>query len=385
MTPCLPWSTSDWRIMAEIENQDEHPPPPRKNPQLLGHDAAQSTLLEAWRSGRLAHGWLLSGPRGIGKATLAYRFARFVLSGGGAGGLFGDSGHDLEMDPQDPVFRRIAAGGHADLMTVEKSYDQKRKRMRDEIVVADVRALAPFVRLTSSEGGWRVVIVDSADEMNPNASNALLKILEEPPDNVLLLLISHSPSRLLPTIRSRCRGLAIQPLEEARVEGLLAAHRPDLASGEAAALARLAEGSPGRALRLADAGGLALYGDMVGLLECGDGRGLDIAALHSLAERVSRPNARDAYGVLMELISQWLTRLVRFGATQATAEAIMDKAVIEGEGAVIENLLARASLEQWIEVWDKIGRLTVDVERVNLDRKQVVITAFSALEATARP
>jgi DNA polymerase-3 subunit delta' len=166
------------------------------------------------------------------------------------------------------------------------------------------------------------------------------------------------------------------------VAGLLSRHRPDLTPGETRSLARLAEGSPGRALRIDDAGGLALYGDMVGLLDGGAGRGgLDVAALHGLAERVARPNARDAYATLMDLLSQWLVRLVRHGATGG---ATADYAVIEGEGAVIESLLARASLEQWIGVWEKIGRLTVDVERVNLDRKQVVITAFSALEATAR-
>ena len=355
---------------------------PKRNTKFAYMRETEALLLDAWRSGRLAHGWLIHGPPGIGKATLAYRFARFVLSGGGAGGLFGDGAQGLAMDPDDPVFRRIAAGGHGDLMAVEKSYDDKRKRFRDEIVVADVRAIASFMRLTSSEGGWRVVVVDSADEMNLIAANAILKILEEPPDKSLLLLVSHSPSRLLPTIRSRCRALAMRPLAEDTALALLSRHRPGLAPLEAAALARLAEGSPGRALRLADAGGLALYGEIVGLLA---GGGLDVAALHGLAERVARPNARDAYGALMELLSQWITGLVRLGATRASADEIAHKAVIEGEGAVIERLLARASLEQWIEVWEKIGRLVADVERVNLDRKQVVITAFSALAAAARP
>ena len=377
MARLSPWSIAGWRMMAETEAAGEFPPPPRGNPELVGHDAAEASLLDAWNSGRLAHAWLINGPPGIGKATLAYRFARFVLSGGGEGGLFGDDAQSMAMDAGDPIFRRVAAGGHADFLAVEKSYDAKRKRFRDEVVVADVRAIAPFMRLTAAEGGWRVVVVDSADDMNPNAANALLKILEEPPDKALLLLISHSPSRLLPTIRSRCRALAMGPLDEDRVASLLCRHRPELAAAEAALLARLAEGSPGRALRLADAGGLALYGDMIGLFE-----NPDIAALHGLAERLSRPSARDAYGVLMELLSQWLTRLVRLGAT---GEVIASGAVIEGEGAVIERLLARASLEQWIEVWEKIGRLVADVERVNLDRKQVVITAFNSLAAAARP
>ena len=357
---------------------DESPPPPRKNPDLMGHEGAEATLLEAWGSGRLAHAWLLCGPAGIGKATLAFRFARFVLAGGGEGGLFGDGAESLAVDPENPVFRRVAAGSHADMMTVERTLNDTRTRLRDEIVAKDVRALGPFMRLTASEGGWRVAVVDCADEMNPHAANALLKLLEEPPDKALLLLVSHSPGRLLPTIRSRCRRLNLGPLDEDRVREFLAEFRPELAADETAALARLAGGSPGRAVRLADAGGLALYGEMIGLLS-GAG-GLDVAALHALAERVARANARAAFATLMELLGQWLARLVRIGATGGAPDE-----VVAGEGAVIERLLGRASLEQWTEVWEKTGRLAADVERINLDRKQVVISAFTALEATARP
>ncbi len=223
-----------------------------------------------------------------------------------------------------------------------------------------------------------MAVVDTADEMNPNAANALLKLLEEPPDKALLLLVSHAPGRLLPTIRSRCRRLNLGPLDDDRVRDFVAEHRPDLAAGEAAALARLSAGSPGRALRLADAGGLALYGEMIELLS-GAG-GLDVAALHALAERVARANARAAFATLMELLGQWLARLVRIGAVGGQPDE-----VVAGEAAVIERLLGRASLEQWTEVWEKTGRLVADVERINLDRKQVVITAFCALEATSRP
>lgn len=364
--------------MAETySDTPDIPPPPRKNPELIGHGAAEAALLDAWNSGRMAHAWMLCGPKGIGKATLVYRFARFALAGGGGGGLFGDAPDGLAMEPEDPVFRRVAAGGHADMMTVTFSFDDKRKRWREEIVVDDVRALGPFMRLTASEGGWRVAVVDSADDMNINAANALLKILEEPPDKALLLLVSHSPGRLLPTILSRCRRLTMQPLDEAQVTDFLGRHRPELDAGEATVLARLAEGSPGRALRLADAGGLALYGEMVEMLSAVDG--LDVAALHAMADRMARVNARDAFATLMELLSQWLVRMVRAGAAGTTPNEVM-----AGEGAVVERLLARASLEQWTEVWEKIGRLAADVERINLDRKQVVISAFNALEATAR-
>jgi len=171
-------------------------PPPRANPDLLGHQAAETELRRLFDSGRMPHALLLSGPRGIGKATLAFRLARFALAQGAgeeAGpSLFGeDGGAGLAIPSDSGVFRRIASGGHADLLTVERAYDPRRRRMRGEIVVGDTREISTFLRLTPAEGGWRVVIVDGADEMNRNAANALLKILEEPPQRALLLLIAH--------------------------------------------------------------------------------------------------------------------------------------------------------------------------------------------------
>lgn len=351
------------------------PPPPRANPDLIGHGEAEAALLKAYRSGRLAHAWLLAGPPGIGKATLAYRFARFVLAGG-QGDLLGDAAPTLALDNDDPVFRRVAAGSHADLLTVERSLDD-RKRLRTVIVVDDVRKAGGFLSLTPAEGGWRVVVVDCADELNLNAANALLKMLEEPPDKALLLLISHAPGRLLPTVRSRCRRLVMRPLDEGPLGDFLSHHRPQLGD-DAAALARLAEGSPGRALALADQGGLALYQEMVELVA--GSPELDSEALHVLAGRLARADAEPAYRTLMDLLVQWLERLVRGGATGAAPAE-----VVPGEGAVMRRLLDRRGLEQWTEVWERIRRLAADADRVNLDRKQVVIAAFGALGAATRP
>ncbi len=353
---------------------------PRDNPDLVGHGEAEAMFLDAWNSGRLAHAWLLVGPKGIGKATLAYRMARFVLSGGGeGGGLFGGGPETLAISPDHPVFRRVAAGGHADLKVVERGYtDDKKTKLRNDIVIDDVRGIGHFLSLTPAEGGWRVVIIDAADEMNRNAANAVLKVLEEPPRNALMLLISHSPGRLLPTIRSRCRRLTCKPLPEATVADLLARARPDLAPDDVTALARLGEGSVGKALALAGEGGLDLYREVVGMLSALPK--MDVPALHAFGERVARPDADAAWRTVTELLGWWLARLVRAGGSQGRGMA----EVVPGEAAVMGRLLSGASLEQWLEVWEKITALFARTDAVNLDRKQAVISAFLAVERLAR-
>lgn len=352
--------------------------PPRENPLLLGHEAAETVLLNAYRSGRLPHAWLLSGPRGIGKATLAFRFARFLFGdGAGAAGLFSAPGASLAMAPDHPVFRRVASGGHADLLVVERGLDPKRKKLRREIVVDDTRAIAGFLRLTPAEGAWRVVIVDGADMMNRNAANALLKILEEPPAKALLLLVSDNPGRLLPTIRSRCRILALKPLGEGEVTEALAHYRPDLVAGDRAILAQLAEGSIGRAIDLAAAGGLGLYRSLVRLI---DGLPtLDGATLHALADRLARADGEDSYRLLGELLPGWVARMV---ALATGGEG--GRAALPGEAQSMRRLAGRRALDQWVDVWENLNQLFALADEVNLDRKQVVLNAFFALAEAAR-
>jgi DNA polymerase-3 subunit delta' len=355
-------------------------PDPRDNPDLIGHGDAERAFLDAWNSGRLAHAWLLSGPKGIGKATLAYRIARFVLAGGGeGGGLFGGPPESLSISPDHPVFRRISAGGHADLKVVERGWsDDKKTKMRTEIVIDDVRGIGGFMSLTPAEGGWRVVIIDAADDMNRNAANAVLKVLEEPPRNALMLLLSHSPGRLLPTIRSRCRRLALKPLPEATVARLLADYRPDLGAEDITALARLGEGSVGKALGLAAEGGLDLYRELIGLLSTLPK--LDVPALHAFADRVARSDADAAWRTVTELLGWWLARLIRAGGREGRGMS----EVVAGEGALMGRLLGAADLERWLEVWEKVTALFARTDAVNLDRKQAMLTAFLAVERLAR-
>jgi DNA polymerase-3 subunit delta' len=372
---------SDEDVFDEGEDRGAAPavPAPRENPSLLGHETAEAALLGAYRSGRLPHAWLLSGPRGIGKATLAFRFARFVLAGGGAaeGGLFAaPPPASLAIAPTHPVFRRVTSGGHADLLVVERGFDLKRKKLRSDIVVDDTRAIAGFLRLTPAESQWRVVVVDGADFMNTNAANALLKILEEPPEKALLLLTSDNPGRILPTIRSRCRMLPLKPLPQGMVEEALERYRPDLAAAERAALAGLAEGSIGRALDLAAAGGLGLYRALLKLLE--KLPQLDGVALHALADRLARGDAEEAFRLAAELLPGWVARMVTLAAGgEGTA-------TLPGEAEAMRRLARRRGLEEWVEVWENLTHLFASADDVNLDRKQVVLSAFFALEEAAR-
>lgn len=351
-------------------------PPPRENALLFGHEAAEAALLDGALSGRLAHAWLFSGPSGVGKATLAFRFARFLLAGiPTEAGLFGGPPRSLSIEPSHPAFRRVASGGHPDLLVVERGLDPRRKKLRSEIIVEDTRSIGAFLHLTPAEGQWRVVIVDDADQMNRNAANALLKVLEEPPKRAILLLLSDNPGRLLPTIRSRCRMLALKPLPPALVQEALRRYRPDLAPEDASLLVQLADGSIGRALDLASGGGLALYRGILDMLvKAGDGE-----AVHGFADRLTRSGADETYRLFTELLPAAIARLVAVVAGgHAATEALPQ------EQAALRRVTSGGGLDQWVEVWEKLTRLFAQADSVNLDRKQAVLNAFFALEEAAR-
>ncbi len=329
-------------------------PAPRANPRLEGHEAVEALLVEGMRTGRLHHAWLLTGPPGIGKATLAYRFARRLFAGV-------PEGNSLALPAEHPVFRRVATGSHADLLTIEREWDPKRKKIRSEIVVDDVRRIAGFLHRTAAEGGWRVVVVDGAETLNSNAENALLKVLEEPPPRAMLLLACSAAGRLLPTIRSRCRRLPLSPLPEQTVAGLLESYLPEADAATRARLAALSDGSPGRALRLAESGGgaAALVDQVMAELPR-----VDVARAHAVADALGRED--EPFATFMELLSAGVATAVRdAGRGRADPDQL--------------RLLGARPLDAWVAVWHALVRLQDETEGAYLDKRQAIVTGLLML------
>ena len=350
-------------------------PHPRETRALIGHEAAECELARAFAGGRMHHAWLIVGPEGIGKATLAYRLARHVLARPSERQTTGES---LAIAPETAAARQIRALSHPGLLVLRRPYDMRSKRIAASIPVDEVRRLKSFLGLTAGEGAWRVVIVDAADELNLNAANALLKSLEEPPTRALFLLVASEPSRLLPTIRSRCRRLDIAPLpgEELRqaTEAALAAAAMEMPGAQRwPLLERLAEGSPRRALQLAGSGGAELYERIEALLSALPQ--VDWPAAHTLADQLSLAANEQRFEAFYDLLLDLLARLVR---TRATGLAVGP------EAALAERLIAEPRLPAWAALWEGILRERADTALLNLDKRALILGTFAQLEAVAR-
>lgn len=336
-------------------------PHPRETIGLIGHDDAEATLLDAFRSERFHHAWIVGGPRGIGKATLAFRFARFAFSHPDRFSPPVMAAETLAVDPQSPVSRKVATGAHPDILHLRRPLNEKTGRFRTELTVDEVRRTVSFFGSTASGGNWRVCIVDAADDMNANAANALLKILEEPPPHSVFFVLSHAPGRLLPTIRSRCRRLNLKPLDADMVSAGIDRLVPDHGLGPAdrELVARLSGGSLRRALQLVLTGGLdlaRLFDRLVAGLP-----DVDTEALHGFADFAAANGSDDAWALFYDLVSEHLHGRLRAEAASGGQRLV-----------------------RWSEVWEKTNRAVSDADALNLDRKQVVLSVFRQMAHTAR-
>jgi DNA polymerase III subunit delta' len=329
---------------------------PRETTALFGHAEAERTLLDAYKSGRIPHAFLIGGPPGIGKATLAYRLARFVLAHPDPKAAAMQKAASIAVTEDHPVARRIAAQAQADLLVLERVTNEQTDKLYTVIRVDDVRRTVPFFGSTAGEGGWRICIVDAIDDLQREGANALLKILEEPPERSLLLLISHAPGRELPTIRSRCRRLLLRPLATADVvRALAAATGREADDAELRNAAAASDGSVSRALSFLDEGAQALRQrvlDLFAQLPNPDPR-----ALHALGD-VLGGNEPQTLAAFMDLVNGWLSGRLERGQLPHMARAA--------------------------EVWEKVNTAARDVETYNLERKPLVFTVFGLLAEAAR-
>lgn len=328
-------------------------PHPRTTQSLVGHEAAQTEILSAWNSGRFPHAFLIGGPEGIGKATLAYKIARFMLSQPPA------TAKSLDVPPSHPAVHQIAALSHPDFLLLRRIAPDEDKKVPTEIPVGEIRKLVKFFGSTAASGGYRVCIVDALDDLNKSGANALLKILEEPPAKSLFLLISHSPGRLLATIRSRCRKLLLRPLTTEEVTHALkniASETGDLPLDKIAEAATASGGSVRHAFSLLLGEGLEVRGmteKLLAALPSPDGE-----SLHRLGDSL---RDRDGFYVFTETVEDWLA------------------------AAATEPGVSSARLARFAETWENVRRAGIETDAFGLDRKPFVFKVFAMLSEATQP
>ncbi len=331
-------------------------PHPAETAGLFAHAEAEQAVLEAYRGGAMPHAWLITGPEGIGKATLAYRAARFILANPDPRAPAVRDAADLAVDPRARAFHTVASFSHPDLMALRRIAGPERERLPQFIPVEDVRRLKGFFSATASAGGWRIAIVDTVDEMNAAGMNAMLKVVEEPPPRSLIFLISHVASRVLPTIRSRCRRLPLRPLGTGEIAAVLRAI-PDIGAGadpaEIEAAAKLSGGSARRAVEAFGGDGFDWHQTVAAALE--QAPGIDPLALHRLGDQLQRRDDAELR-IFIEAVRAHLTSRLAANAAQPPAR-----------------------LAGLAEVWEKVDRAATDTRIYNLDRKPLVFNVFSML------
>ena len=352
---------------------------PRTMQFCLGHGTVEKKLLENFNADRLPHGLIFSGPKGIGKATMAYRFAKFLLKHGATNpnqeALFGDDDAPapatFDISPDEQAARLVTSGGHPDLMSVERIYDAAKNRYKAGVEVAEIRKVAPFLRMTAADGGWRVVIIDDADTMNRNAQNALLKILEEPPKNTILILVAHRLGTLIPTIRSRTQFIHFRPLPQDILQELLTRKGQGFNVEELDTFTHLSSGSFGKILQYVEEGGLDTLEKIISIFQSYPD--WDWPEIHIIADSLGGKGQDQEFQNFQELL-QWV--FAQLTLAKARGQGIQSaKLNIE----VFQSLLKNSSLERLLKICENLHSHFNRANVANLDKRQAVLGAFSLI------
>lgn len=348
-------------------------PHPRETRVLYGHGLALEELKRNLQGGHMPHGWLISGPGGIGKATFAYHLAREVLNGAVNGGGIPAA----EQPHREHTDRLVAALSHPRLFVLRRPWQAQAQKFGMSIPIAEIRRLRHFLTTTAGEG-WRVVIVDSADDLNVNSVNALLKSLEEPPPRTLFLLVSASPGRLPPTLISRCARVRLRPLSASDMTAavraaFVAIDREPPGQEQLQKLLAVAKGSPRRALELAEGQGLRVH-DLLQAIFSGLPR-VDYASVHHIIEMLGNPKSGIDEAFFLQLLQDTLHASIR--------DALVHEHPAHGMAAQM-GITHRHGLALWGELWETVSQMRAEAERLNLDRAAVVLTIFAEIERTAR-
>lgn len=335
--------------------------------ELIGHRDQINRLAKAFADGHIHHAWLVTGPRGIGKATMAARFAGHVLRYGNSDNI---PAQYVLPGESDGVERKVARSAHPNLLCLRRAWNERERKWRSELTVEEVRRSIRFFASARAEPGWRVVIIDTADDMNLHAANALLKILEEPPEKTLFFILAHSGRNVLATMRSRCQTLTLKPLEDHEIVEALdkLGVLEGVSEPDRALTGQLAAGSVRRAIVILRADGLVLYRRFLALVASSGGP--DWTAIHALAGELSPIARNDRYRLMMDFAHDLVSRRLRGEPDPAAS----------GAAAVPADISALAG---WVEVWEKVRRSADRTDAYNLDRKQVILNLFSALHGVA--
>jgi DNA polymerase-3 subunit delta' len=320
---------------------------------IFGHDQQMEQFRRAWDSRALHHAWLLAGPRGVGKAHFARAAATMILASS-AGPEFELAG--LESPEDHPIAKLIAAGSHPDMRWVERVENPKTGNLNRNITVDQVRALGEFLGLTAGLSPWRAVVIDSVDELEKSAANALLKMLEEPPANTVFFLVSHAPGRLLPTIRSRCHRLQFEALDDDAMASVLGSQLPDASDADRRQLISIANGSAGQALAFASLGLAPLQDEAVAILRQGDP---DNSRRSALAGQLARKAAADRYSAFLDLLPSLVAKEARS--------------------------LSEPERERALDAYQKVRELTAIAPRLSLDPAATVFQLGGILASVAEP